>query len=75
MDKVLTYKGYIGSAEDEGDCWIGKILNITDLVFYEGLEFEELEKDFKAAVDDYIQTCFEVGKDPAIKAGSPWGDK
>ena len=65
-DKVLKYKNYIGSVEyDLTDKFLfGKILFIDDLVTYEGNTIEDLEKAFHDMVDDYLETCKEIGKEP-----------
>jgi predicted HicB family RNase H-like nuclease len=64
--QTLTYKTFHGSTEYSTDdrCHHGKILFIQDLVTYESETLPELEKAFHAAVDDYLVTCVEVGKDP-----------
>lgn len=66
MKKTLEYKGYSGSVEVslEDDCLHGKILFITDLITYESGTPSGLESEFIAAVDDYIETCREIGKTP-----------
>lgn len=65
-DKMLKYKNYIGSVEYDltDKCLFGKILFIDDLVTYEGNTIEELENAFHEMVDDYLETCKEIGKEP-----------
>ena len=65
-ESIFKYKGYSGSVECNLDdkCLFGKILFIDDLVLYEGNTVEELEVSFKEAVDDYLKTCKEIGKEP-----------
>jgi predicted HicB family RNase H-like nuclease len=63
---LLRYRGFEGSAEidlDRGIC-VGKVLFIDDLITYEANEPRSLEKEFKAAIDDYIETCRELGREP-----------
>lgn len=66
MDDILEYKGYYAtvrySAEDE--VFYGKLLAIDDLVSFEGTSVKELKKSFHEAVDDYLETCKELGKEP-----------
>ena len=66
MEDFLTYKGYLGtvnfSASDE--VFYGKIYGINDLVTFEGKSVKELKNAFKEAVDDYLETCKELGRDP-----------
>jgi predicted HicB family RNase H-like nuclease len=42
----------------------GKILFIDDLVTYEATSPTELQTEFVAAVDDYIDTCTTLGREP-----------
>lgn len=61
---ILKYKGYEGTAEldmDRGVCR-GKVLLINDLITYESDSPRELQKQFEAAIEDYIQTCEELGR-------------
>ena len=62
----FNYKGYQGSIETsiKDRCLFGKILNINDLILYEGQTLDELEADFKESVNDYLQTCSEAGIEP-----------
>jgi predicted HicB family RNase H-like nuclease len=66
MENILTYKEYIGSVSfsAEDDIFHGKIEAINDLVTFEGESVRELKKAFKDAVDDYLETCKELGKSP-----------
>ncbi len=62
----MVYRGYTGSAEMsfEDNCLHGKIQLINDLVTYEANEPEELRLEFERAVDDYLGTCEELGRNP-----------
>lgn len=63
---ILKYKDYEGSAELDmarGVCR-GKLLFIDDLVTYEAASPKGLQREFEAAVDDYLETCLSVGKEP-----------
>jgi predicted HicB family RNase H-like nuclease len=65
--KNFEYKGYFGSIEynKEDKCLNGKVLGMTkDLILYEGNTVEELENDFKAAIDSYLEGCEELGIKP-----------
>ena len=64
--KVFHYKGFIGSAEADltDKCLHGKLLYISDLVTYEGQTVEELENEFKVSVEEYLQTCERLGREP-----------
>lgn len=64
--KPLQYNGYLGSVDYslEDGCLHGKILHINDLATYEAPTVRELETAFKEAVDDYLATCAQAGKEP-----------
>ena len=66
MSELLSYKGYKGtvhfSAEDE--VFYGKVHAINDLVNFEGSSVDELKNAFQESVDDYLETCRELGKEP-----------
>jgi predicted HicB family RNase H-like nuclease len=66
MNDVLEYKGYYASVHfsSEDDVFYGKLLGIDDLVNFEGTSVKELKKAFREAVDDYLETCKELGKEP-----------
>lgn len=62
---LMEYEGYYGSYElsTEDNVFYGKIEFIKDLVSYEGESAKEILVAFHDAVDDYIQTCQEQGKE------------
>lgn len=62
----FNFNGYQGSIETsiKDRCLYGKILNITDLILYEGQTLDELEVDFKESVIEYLKTCEELGIEP-----------
>ncbi|WP_207422758.1 type II toxin-antitoxin system HicB family antitoxin [Desertivirga brevis] len=63
--KYHHYKGYIGVVEysNEDSIFHGKILDIEDLVTFEAESLAETEKLFEDTVDDYLETCKELGKE------------
>lgn len=65
-EHVFKHRGQIGSMEiDPEDCCLhGKLLHINDLVTYESESVQGLRKEFEAAVDDYLETCAELGQEP-----------
>ena len=66
MANTIEYKGYIGSIEySSGDkCFFGKLEMIDDLVTFESDNANDFEKNFHAAVDEYLQTCKELQREP-----------
>lgn len=63
---MLSYKGYTGKVEVDADSGMlsGCVLNLRDVVAYHGASFEELERDFRGAIDDYLEYCRELRKNP-----------
>ena len=66
MGDTMTYKGYIGTVRysEEDEVFHGKIEAINDLIMFEGSSVKELKKAFHEAVDDYLETCKEMGRAP-----------
>jgi len=64
--ETIKYKGFIGSVEVsiKDNCVHGKILFINDLVTYESDTPINLKSKFKAAVDDYVDTCKQLNIEP-----------
>ncbi len=66
--ETIKYKDFTGSIEvsREGDAYVihGKILFINDLVTYEADNLQKINAEFQAAVDDYIDTCKQLGIEP-----------
>jgi predicted HicB family RNase H-like nuclease len=66
MSETMHYKGYDGSvlysAEDR--LLHGKILGIRDAVIYDGVDIPMLEKNFRGAVDEYLEFCRVEGRTP-----------
>ncbi|MBP6367387.1 MAG: type II toxin-antitoxin system HicB family antitoxin [Nitrosomonas sp.] len=63
---ILKYKDYEGTAELDMSRRVcrGKVLFIDDLVTYEASSPAELQKEFEAAVDDYLVTCCDLSREP-----------
>lgn len=66
MENYLKHKNYFGSVEfsSEDNVLYGKILGINDLVSYEAESVQELKTAFIEAVEDYLETCNALGKEP-----------
>ncbi|MBQ9416442.1 MAG: type II toxin-antitoxin system HicB family antitoxin [Clostridia bacterium] len=67
MENTLQYKGFFTNIAYSAEDMVlhGKIEGIDDLVTFESESPLEIEKEFHAAVDDYLEHCKEIGKDPA----------
>lgn len=63
----MQYKGYWAEIKysDEDECFCGYIEGLKeDVISFEGVTVKELKKDFKDAIEDYLKTCKELGKEP-----------
>lgn len=62
----FTYKGYSTHIEyDKKDkIFYGKLECINDLINFHTDKFMEIEDEFHNAVDNYLDFCAEIGKEP-----------
>jgi predicted HicB family RNase H-like nuclease len=66
MSNVMTYKGYSARIEYDDDDGIlfGQIAGIRDGVGFHADNVDELRAAFHEAVDDYLEICAKIGKQP-----------
>lgn len=66
MTKPLTYKGYSARIEyDDADgIFFGRVAGIADGVGFHADNVGDLRAAFREAVDDYLETCERIGKQP-----------
>lgn len=66
MKNVLEHAGYLGSVQysAEDRVFYGKVEHIRSLITFEGADVDTLETAFRDAVDDYLETCQELGREP-----------
>lgn len=59
MEKLLKYKQYAGTIEYDLDEKIlyGEVLFVKSSLQYQGTTIDELEDDFRSAVDEYLGFC------------------
>lgn len=55
----MKYKGYEGKVtyDDEAKIFHGEIIDIEDVITFQGTSVEELEQAFKDSIDDYLAFC------------------
>ena len=58
---MLQYKGYTGRVEfdDEAGLFHGEVIDLRDVVTFQGTSVEELEVAIRDSVDDYLEFCEE----------------
>ncbi|MDR3629354.1 MAG: type II toxin-antitoxin system HicB family antitoxin [Desulfocapsaceae bacterium] len=63
---TINYKGYEGTAEIDMDRSVcrGKIRFIQDLITYQADTPKDLKRAFEEAVEDYLETCEALGREP-----------
>lgn len=63
---MMEYKGYIGKIEidDEVGILYGEVINVRDVITFEGTSVEEVQEAFHESVDDYLAFCAERGESP-----------
>lgn len=56
---MMEYKGYFGKVvfDDEANIFHGEVINLRDVVTFQGKTVEELRKAFHESVDDYLDFC------------------
>jgi predicted HicB family RNase H-like nuclease len=66
MSGVMTWKGYAARVDydDEDGIFLGRIAGIRDGVGFHADTVEGLRAAFHEAVEDYIETCARMGKEP-----------
>ena len=62
----MEYKGYIAKVEldEEANILHGEVVNIRDVITFEGKTVDELKQAFHDSVQDYLELCAERGENP-----------
>ncbi|NJN20766.1 MAG: type II toxin-antitoxin system HicB family antitoxin [Leptolyngbya sp. RL_3_1] len=62
---MLSYKGYTGQLEidEEAGILFGRVLDIRDVVTFQGDTVAEAKQAFQDSVDDYLEFCQETGQE------------
>ena len=63
---MMEYKGYFAKVEfdDEADIFHGEVINLRDVVTFQGQTVDELHKAFRDSIDDYLEFCAQRGEEP-----------
>jgi predicted HicB family RNase H-like nuclease len=66
MNNTLNYKGYIGrfSYEEGDEAFHGTVLNLRDVIHFQGRSIAELRQSLQDSVDDYLAWCAADGRTP-----------
>ena len=62
----MDYKGYFAKVEfdDEADIFHGEVINLRDVVTFQGQTVDELHKALRDSIDDYLEFCAQRGEEP-----------
>ena len=63
---MMTHAGYEAVVEYDEDAGIfhGEVINLRDVVTFQGKSVAELQKAFAGSVDDYLAFCKSRGEEP-----------
>lgn len=63
---TLTYNGFSARIEfdDEDEIFVGRLAGIDDVIGFHADSVSALKAAFHEAVDDYLETCATLGKEP-----------
>ncbi|MEW5767518.1 MAG: type II toxin-antitoxin system HicB family antitoxin [bacterium] len=63
---MMKYKGYLGRVDfdNEANIFYGEVINIRDVIAFQGKSVGELRQAFEDSVDDYLAFCAERGEEP-----------
>ncbi|MGV1013488.1 MAG: type II toxin-antitoxin system HicB family antitoxin [Methyloceanibacter sp.] len=62
---AFSHKGYHGSAEYEDGYLVLKVLHVDDSISTHVTDTSKAKEAFADLVDDYLETCRELGREPA----------
>ena len=63
---MMEYKGYFAKVEfdDDDNIFHGEVINLRDIITFEGETVSELKQAFQGSVDDYLAFCTERSEEP-----------
>lgn len=62
----MKYKGYHGHVnyDEKAKLFHGEVIGLRDVITFQGTSVEELEQAFKDSVDEYLDFCKELKREP-----------
>ena len=66
VKNMMTYKGYHARVEYDPDdeIFFGRVFGLTDGISFHADDVKRLKAPFHEAIDDYLDHCAKVGKNP-----------
>jgi predicted HicB family RNase H-like nuclease len=64
----MKYKGYEAVIEydKEDRLFFGRVINVKDIIVFDGLSVDELEQSFQKVIDDYLADCQTLKKEKSL---------
>jgi predicted HicB family RNase H-like nuclease len=62
----MNYKGYEAVIQFDADdrLFFGRVIGTRDVIAFDGQTIDELEDSFRNVIDEYLEDCQQLGKDP-----------
>lgn len=62
----MDYRGYRAAVtyDDDAGVFHGEVVGTRDVITFEGTSVDELRKEFRFSIDDYLAVCAERGRQP-----------
>ncbi len=66
MKSMLEYKGYHATINYDADdeIFVGEVFGVNDSLNFHGTSILELKEMFKQSIDNYLELCERIGKEP-----------
>ncbi len=63
---MMEYKGYFAKVEfdDDANIFHGEVINLRDVITFEGETVKKIKQAFQDSVDDYLEFCAKRGENP-----------
>ncbi len=63
---MMSYKGYRAAVvfDDKAGVFQGEVVGTRDVITFEGTSVEQLEREYRLSIDDYLAVCAERGREP-----------
>ncbi len=63
---MMSYKNYLARIvfDDERDTFHGEVVNVRDVITFQGTSVDELHQAFIDSVEDYLDFCQSRGEEP-----------
>ena len=63
---MMEHKGYFAKIEfdDDANIFHGEVINLRDVITFEGETVKELKQAFRDSIDDYLDFCADRGEAP-----------